>query len=59
MLYSSKSYLENIWFDLPYDVWLAQYYSEVTYNGTYKMWQICDNGLVDGIDTDVDINILY
>ena len=59
MLYSSKNYLENIWFDMPYDVWIAQYYSEVTYNGTYKMWQICDNGLVDGIDTDVDINILY
>ena len=59
ILYSSKSYLEHIWDYLDNDVWLAHYTSVTDYAGKYKLWQICSDGVVDGIDTYVDIDILY
>ena len=59
MLYSSKTYLENIWFETKYDVWLAHYTKNTDYKGKYKMWQVTNKGKVDGINTLVDINILY
>ena len=59
MLYSSKTYLENIWFDTSYPVWLAHYTKNTNYSGKYEYWQLCSNGKVDGIDADVDINIRY
>ena len=58
MLYGSKNYLENIWMNPKHDIWLAQYAKEVSYQGEYKMWQLCENGYVDGIDDYVDIDIL-
>lgn len=59
MLYSSKTYLENIWMNPKHDIWLAHYTDQTSYTGDYKMWQMCENGKVDGIDTLVDIDILY
>lgn len=60
MLYSSKYYLENIWFPTDYKIWLAHYTSQTTYEGKYYVWQLCSNGKVDGIDDNaVDIDILY
>lgn len=60
MLYSSKNYLENMWFEVEFPVWLAHYTKQTSYQGKYKVWQICDNGVVDGIpDNQVDINIMY
>lgn len=59
MLYSSKTYLDNIWYPTKYDVWLAHYTDKTTYTGTYKMWQLCENGKVDGIKGTVDIDIMY
>lgn len=59
MLYSSKNYLEDIWFKTDYPVWLAHYTSKTNYEGDYAFWQICNNGKVDGINGDVDINIRY
>lgn len=59
MLYSSKTYLENIWFETNYDIWLAHYTKNTDYDGKYKMWQLTNKGRVDGIDTLVDINIMY
>ncbi len=59
MLYSSKTYLENIWFDTDYDIWLAHYTSQTNYSKDYKMWQLCSDGKVDGIYGNVDIDILY
>lgn len=58
MNYGSKYYLENIWTLNKYDTWLAQYYTEATYNKDFKMWQISESGVVDGIDSLVDIDIL-
>lgn len=59
MLYSSKTYLEEIWLDTPYPVWLAHYTKQTSYKGNYSYWQLCSNGHVAGINGDVDIDIRY
>ena len=63
MLYGSKYYLENIWEkDLVNNdnIWLAHYTdSKTNYQGKYIMWQLCNDGRVNGINGDVDINVLY
>ncbi len=59
MLYSSKSYLEKIWHPTKYEIWLAQYNTRVTYEGEYSIWQMTENGRVNGISDDVDIDIMY
>ena len=60
MLYSSKYYLENIWTNkLEFPVWLAHYTNKTSYKGKYMMWQLSNTGRIDGINGDVDINILY
>jgi len=59
MLYSSKYYLENIWFKQDYPVWLAHYTEQTNYEGKYKVWQICEDGKIDGINSKVDIDIMY
>ena len=61
-LYSSKNYLEKVWYDLDYPVWLAHYTNDLkesSYEGEYSYWQLCSNGKVDGINGNVDINIMY
>ena len=59
MLYSSKTYLENIWMPTLYPIWLAHYTKNTNYTGDYSFWQMCSNGRVDGISGNVDINIRY
>lgn len=59
LLYSSKTYLEKIWLDIDYEIWLAHYTSKSNYKGEYRFWQLCNNGRVDGINGDVDIDIMY
>ena len=59
MLYSSKTYLENIWMSVDYPVWLAHYTKNTNYTGDYSYWQLCSNGRVEGINGDVDIDIRY
>jgi GH25 family lysozyme M1 (1,4-beta-N-acetylmuramidase) len=59
MNYSSKYYLENIWNIDEYPVWLAHYTNQTNYSGEYVMWQLCNNGKIDGINGNVDIDILY
>lgn len=58
MLYSSKSYLETVW-DRIEGSWLAHYTSQTSYTGDYVVWQLCDDGRVDGIDGYVDLDIRY
>lgn len=58
-LYSSKNYLEKVWLEIDDEIWLAHYTKETTYQGDFKYWQMCDNGLVDGINANVDIDIMY
>ena len=59
MLYGSKNYLNSIWKYHEYDVWLAHYTNETDYDSEYVMWQLCQDGQIDGINTPVDINVLY
>ena len=60
MIYSSKNYLEKVWFKSNTNIWLAHYTSQTNYEGEYKDWQICDNGKINGInDNYVDIDIMY
>ena len=60
LLYSSKNYLEKVWYPIKgYDVWLAHYTDKTTYEGEYKYWQLCSNGKVPGINGYVDVNIMY
>lgn len=70
MLYASKSELENSQYwdtsriSQSYKVWVAQYptipYPQTnapSYSGDYAMWQCTNQGLVNGVNADVDINI--
>lgn len=59
ILYSSKYYLEIIWEPAGYDVWLAHYVRETSYEGDYTMWQTGSIGRIDGCDEDVDTDILF
>ena len=59
MIYGSKTYLERIWLDYKYDTWLAHYTDHTSYAGDYKYWQLCDDGVIDGINAPVDIDIMY
>lgn len=59
MVYGSKNYLENMWLEVDYPIWVAQYNSSLSYKGDYLLWQICENGKVDGIKGVVDVDILY
>lgn len=60
MLYSSKNFLNNFWYDqTEYPVWLAHFTDDTDYDGDYVMWQASCYGRIDGIDADVDLNILY
>ena len=60
MLYSSKNFLERFWVNRDkYPVWCAAYLSSDTYDGAHILWQRCGNGIIDGINGAVDLNIWY
>ena len=59
MLYGSKNYLNAIWKYNTNKVWLAHYTDKTDYDKDYVMWQLCQDGVIDGINGFVDIDILY
>lgn len=59
MMYGSKNYLQKIWNLLEYDVWLAHYTKQTDYSEDYKMWQFTNAGVVPGVDSLVDIDLLF
>ena len=59
MLYGSKNYLNAIWKYNTNKVWLAHYTEKTDYDKDYMMWQLCQDGVIDGINGFVDIDILY
>ncbi len=60
MLYGSKYYLENLWRKTDKrTIWLAHYTDWSSYEGRYKLWQTCAWGQVDGIEENVDFDILF
>lgn len=42
-----------------YYIWLAEYRSVPLYQGYYRMWQYSSKGRIDGINGNVDMNIMY
>ena len=42
-----------------YDKWFAYYNDDMYYPYEYKIWQYSDKGRVNGINTDVDMNISF
>ena len=42
-----------------YNIWLAEYRSTPLYGGYYSMWQYTSRGRIDGIEGNVDFDILY
>ena len=61
-IYSYKAFLQNK-LDMKklsrFDVWVAQWNDECTYNGKYGMWQYSDKGKVSGISGRVDLDKAY
>ena len=42
-----------------YALWLAEYGSQLNYNGSVGMWQKSSTGRISGINGDVDMNECY
>ena len=62
MLYSSKNFLNNSWYEsskAAHPVWLAHFVDETDYTGDFAIWQASCYGKISGIAGDVDMNILY
>ncbi len=59
LLYSSKYYLETVWYQEEYQNWIAHYTNISEGKEKYRMWQLCNNGKIEGIQGDVDIDIFY
>ena len=57
--YFLTTYLDYKKLEKKYTIWVAQYNDKNTYKGKYDMWQYTSNGKVNGINGNVDMNILY
>ena len=42
-----------------YPLWVAQYYKKIQYPGEFKGWQFTSEGYIEGINTNVDVNMFY
>ena len=62
-IYGNKNWLTNKlnmgYLQEKYDVWVAQYYHECTYDGRYDIWQYSSEGYISGISGKVDCNYFY
>lgn len=61
-IYASKNWFEdNLKMDelSGFQIWLAQYSNEPTYQGEYGIWQYTSAGSVDGINGRVDLDLSY
>ena len=52
--FSSRYFSDEVLCDN--NLWIAQYRSECTFEKPYIMWQYTENGKVNGINSDVDLN---
>ena len=61
-IYASKNWLNdqiNMTGLSTYKTWLAEYADVPSYDEYYHMWQYTSKGTVDGIETQVDLNLCY
>ena len=42
-----------------YVFWLAEYNGTPSFSFHFQIWQYCNDGRVDGIKTDVDLNLAF
>ncbi len=59
MLYGSLNYLNKIWNYDDKTVWVAHYTKNANYDGKFRFWQFSSTGVLDGISSDVDLDIMY
>ncbi len=59
MLYSSAFFLNHIWTLKNQPIWLAYYTTKNDFDKPYSIWQLSSVGKVDGINTNVDLNVFY
>lgn len=57
--YWLTTHLDHERLEKKYTIWVAQYNDQNTYKGKYDMWQYTSQGKVNGINGNVDMNILY
>ncbi len=61
-VYASRNWLNdriNVTDLSEYKTWLAEYADVPAYDGYYDMWQYTSKGTVNGIGTNVDLNLCY
>lgn len=62
-IYANKywltTFLDSKELEKHFTIWVAQYNNVNTYKGKYDMWQYTSSGKVNGINGNVDMNILY
>jgi GH25 family lysozyme M1 (1,4-beta-N-acetylmuramidase)/LysM repeat protein len=61
-IYANKYWFTSILTDSRFnswDKWVAQYYTDCTYQGKYIMWQFTSTGKIDGITGNVDCSYYY
>ncbi len=63
MIYANKVMLEDGMdgkaLGEKYEIWLAHYTNRTTYANHYDFWQYSSRGKIDGISTNVDMNVWY
>lgn len=63
MVYANKSmltdHINGKELGKDYKIWLANYTTDTTYDGSYQFWQYSETGTVDGINGRVDCNFLF
>jgi len=57
--YWLTTFLDSKALEEKFTIWVAQYNTTNTYKGKYDMWQYTSSGRVNGINGNVDMNILY
>lgn len=62
MIYGSTSWLQNavLLLDISkYDLWVSEYSNELSFPHEFHMWQYTNEGKIDGISGNVDLNLCF
>ena len=63
MIYANKSFLSEVIdgkeLSKSYPIWLANYTTKTTYDGSFYIWQFSSKGTISGVSGNVDSNFLY
>ena len=59
MVYSSKNWFMQRIGLVPWDIWVAQYNTQCTFERPYTFWQCTSSGAVPGINGRVDMNFQF